>query len=189
MGVSMKIPRLPFSKDMEVQGSTDDGQSTAFGHFEAKIRGELEIDRAELDQELLEQPGKQAWYSAMEGALEAKLKALDRQAKKLYAELYIGLKVNPPEEWGKRPTNDMIDSAIKTNERYDKLTAKMAWVEEALGLIRGATKGFHDRRECLLELSRRERVRLSQDAPMRDKEGRFDPGMYRRTRQTQHTED
>lgn len=176
MSEVVRTPRPPWDRRMEHEIHYGEGKIV-----KAKIRDELEIDRTDLDGDMKSQPERHAWYRAMQGHLDARLKSVERRKKDMNARLNKHFRKNPSPDWeGKRPTKDMVEAEIRLHPDYQNLLDTEGHLVLALALVMGAVEGFRDRKDMLLEMSRRERQRLTETGGLSDREETYIPNRIRK---------
>jgi len=160
----LRTPKLPYSRAMEIDLPLDGGDT-----FSAKVRNDLEINLANLDEEMVKHPSLRAWYTSMYELYDAKEKRLKAKLKRVAAELGKELRLSPPPGL-KRVTDKAVEAETLAHPDYEGLQEKLEWAQQSKAFLSGVVAGFDDRKDMLLELSRRERSRLYSEGSLTDRD-------------------
>ena len=109
----------------------------------------LPIDDTNLNQELVDQPGKYARVSFIHALAKKVSDHKDRMVKQVYAERYIHYKKNLP----KRPTEALVNHTVQTDKKYIKAAKSAVEWRAITRLLLRACMTLEQRKDLLLALN------------------------------------
>lgn len=118
---------------------------------------QLAIDRSDLDDELLTQPSKYAWFAVLTELareLEAKRK---RELDKTEAELYFTLRKKANQLEGKRPSDAYIKNQVILTKDHERAYQRYAMARKQHALLQSAKIALQQRFDVLRSFSANQR--------------------------------
>ena len=114
---------------------------------------ELRINKLDLDDELLRQPGKYAWWAALYAETVAKCELLREKLDILESKLSLKHAKKLAEQRGKRAKSTDIRHHVRTDPEHISLRAKLRRWEAAERLFKYAERAFSQRKDVLQSYS------------------------------------
>jgi len=116
------------------------------------LETELKIDVANVDQELVDQPSKYAWYSAIYEHLSHIVNKLKVLVSETEARIVDRIRSDAQLSGQSRPTEKMIDAEMKLDPEWQEMQNLLLEAQRNMNLARVAKEAFQQRRDMLISL-------------------------------------
>jgi len=115
--------------------------------YEADLKEEVQIDEDDINTEVLQQPGKSAWWNTLHTLIQDKAGKLKRQLERKKAEIAINIRTKQYERLTStlKITEKAIDELITSDEEYIELEEKYYKVIKQVNLLKDARIAFDQR--------------------------------------------
>jgi hypothetical protein len=111
---------------------------------EADLMRELRVDKHRIDEELLRQPGKYAWWGSLYTEVSSKVELLDMRLEEMYGELAR----HYYQKHGKLKATD-LKHYILANPKYQKLRRRLWQWRKSQSFLKHAVRAFDQRLNSL----------------------------------------
>ncbi len=135
--------------------------------FDIPLLEQLEINMADINTELAEQPGKYAYWAALSIASEQEYNEIELALKKLRAEKYKLLKEQAIDDKKSKITEAYLEHALILDDEVYNLTKKLIEKEKEMNLLKAIRNAFEQRKDSLIAIS--SNIRIERDAELRFK--------------------
>ena len=118
--------------------------------YNVDLASELKIDKANIDEEMTEQPMKYAWYSAIFEEANNEFNRCKLEVAELEAGIVTVLRERA--KTGERLTEKVMDSEMRQFPSWSTLQRKMLDAQSNLAMARVAKEAFQQRRDMIVSL-------------------------------------
>ncbi|AMW63093.1 hypothetical protein BI004_gp172 [Bacillus phage NotTheCreek] len=117
------------------------------------LREELKINPVNLQEEMLEQPVKYVYWSALHEKVRYLLERQELRLEQIVANLDAEARSHIKSQ-GEKPTKDSVEAYIKTRTEYDQQRKRVIEFEQILGRTSRIVKAFEQRSNMLQSIGK-----------------------------------
>lgn len=110
---------------------------------------DLDVDRANINEELADQPSKFAWHGVLSELAKSKVLMLKNELETLKAELDQDIRSKAD----KKPTERDIDAMIQLDSKYQKKEREYLAAQKDSGILQVARQAFEQRKDMLISIA------------------------------------
>jgi hypothetical protein len=144
MSVELELESMAL---LNIKIKTRQGQT-----IEYNVGDELAIDKDDLDDAFIKQPGKYAWWATLAETAKAQRDHLESQLDKAEAEADYTVRLKMELD-GAKITEPAVKRGIKSDEAYMEALRKYNEAKKTAAIFDKIVKAFDHRLECIVNLS------------------------------------
>ena len=120
--------------------------------FTYNIQDDLKIDEHNINQVLMEQSSKYAWWANLHEIVKRYREAEERKLEHLASQLNLQVRESFKQQKVK-PTKDMVDACITTNQSYQQQLESVEDWKYREGQLQAVVRAFNQRKDMLIQIS------------------------------------